>query len=308
MMQVVLARKTTQSQRVVELELRPLNGTPLPDWEPGAHLDLHLPEGLIRQYSLCDAVPGGEAWRVCVSLDPQSRGGSRAVHEMLQPGEIIEVSEPRNNFPFRPGTSQVFVAGGIGLTPLRAMITQAEAAGGDWELHYGVASRTELIHPEWLDSLGQRVHLYFADTDGFPDLTQILADRPQGVQVYACGPSGMLDAVQEAAAQHGIEELYTELFSADPVDTSGSSFEVRLERSDLTFTVDEGQTIMAVAEENGFEFPRSCEDGICGSCITDVLEGVPESRDHVLTDEEIAEGKLILPCVSRAKGRLVLDC
>lgn len=282
------------------IELRPLDGE-LPEWQPGAHIDVHLPEGLVRQYSLCGDPERADSWRIAVLREPEGRGGSRVMHEQLSPGMTLPVSLPRNNFPLEPARSYLFVAGGIGITPILPMVRAVAARGAAWTLLYGGRTRASMAFLEELERLeGGELLVRPQDEYGLLDLER--RDDDAETAVYCCGPPPLLEAVSRRWP-HARQERFT------PVEPAGDgSFQVRLARSGKVLTVPEHAALLDVLEEAGYEPDSSCRAGICGTCLLGVLDGEPEHYDDVLDDDERNSGQVILPCVSRAKtGFLVLD-
>ncbi|USQ84460.1 PDR/VanB family oxidoreductase [Streptomyces phaeoluteigriseus] len=288
------------------LTLRHPLGEPLPAWEPGAHIDLLLGPGLERQYSLCGDPADRSVWRVAVLREPLGRGGSAHVHERLRPGDTVRVRGPRNHFALRPAPRYRFVAGGIGITPILPMLAAAEAAGAEWSLLYGGRSRASMAFTGELERYGDRVTLAPQDEAGLLDLDSVLDALPEGTLVYCCGPGPLLDAVE---ARCPSDALHVERFRAKerPGGEDGG-FEVELARSGRTLTVAPGVSVLDTVRAAGVEVLFSCAEGTCGTCETDVLDGTPDHRDSVLTDEEREAGETMMICVSRCRGkRLVLD-
>ena len=300
---------------VVTLALRRLDDTPLPPWEPGAHVDLLLDDPALdgaptRQYSLCGDPADHHAWRVGVLREPESRGTSSHVHERLRPGDVVRVRGPRNNFPLVDSPRYLFIAGGIGITPVLPMIRAAEAAGADWRLVYGGRQRASMAFLEELAQYGDRVTVCPQDETGLLDLDGLLGTPQAGTRVYCCGPEPLLAAVEQRCAAWPAGALHVERFAArrltEPVRSA--AFEVVLEQSELTLTVPPDRSILSVVEEAGIGVLSSCTEGTCGTCETAVLAGSPDHRDSVLSDEEREANDCMMICVSRARGdRLVLD-
>ncbi|MFG2112383.1 PDR/VanB family oxidoreductase [Streptomyces sp. NPDC048718] len=302
---VRVARRTEPAEGVVQLRLE---GTGLPAWKPGAHIDLVLPSGTVRQYSLCGDPADGGAYTIATRLIEEAaggRGGSREVHEQLAVGTEIEIRGPRNRFPLAPAPAYVFVAGGIGITPVLPMVRAAEAAGAEWRLLYCGRSRATMPYAEEAEKLGQdgdRTTIAAEDTDGRPDLS-FLARLPAGTEVYCCGPDGLMDAVTAALPEGRSPHL--ERFSAARAE-GGTAFEVELRRSERTVAVAADQSVLSAVREVVPGLLYSCQQGFCGTCRQDVLAGEVDHQDELLTDEERAGSMLI--CVSRCAGeRLVLD-
>lgn len=298
----------TEVGPVVVLELADPDGAPLPPVEPGAHLDLLLPQGVVRQYSLCGGTPG--RWRLAVLHEPDGRGGSTAVHAGLTEGASVGIAGPRNHFAFDPGTAPVLlVGGGIGLTPLVPMATAARSAGLDYTLHVaGHPERLPFVE-ELLGEHGEHVVLHRSGLEERLDLDAVLAAAAPDTVVYCCGPQRLLEAAEAAAARHGLT-LHTEHFVPE---TQGAvlwegDFEVEFTLSGVTATVAPDRSILEVAEENGIFVLSSCQEGTCGTCETPVIDGVVDHRDSILTPAERERGDVMYVCVSRAAcPRLVVE-
>jgi ferredoxin-NADP reductase len=302
---VLVVARRDEAAGVVGVELALPSGGALPAWTPGAHIDVELPRGLTRQYSLCGDPADTGRWRIGVLREADGRGGSRWIADALTAGSTLRVRGPRNNFPLQSADRYVFVAGGIGITPLLPMIRAVDAAGADWVLHYGGRTRASMAFLSELSRFGARVRVYPQDEVGLLDLEAVL-DGPAAL-VYCCGPTGLIEAL-EARCPAGT--LRVERFTAAPVPAEGpdSAFEVVCERSGVTVTVPSGTTVLAAVEDAGIGVLSSCAEGICGTCETTVLEGEPDHRDSLLTEDEKAAGDTMLICVSRCRGaRLVLD-
>jgi ferredoxin-NADP reductase len=293
---------------VILLTLGRRDGAALPEWTPGAHIDLVLGDDLVRQYSLCGDPADRSRYQVAVLRAADSRGGSIAAHE-LQPGTSVTVRGPRNHFALKPSTRYVFIAGGIGITPILPMIAEAEARGAEWVLHYGGRSATSMAFVDLLAKYGDRVHLVPQDEHGLLDLAAILGTPAAGTLVYCCGPEPLLKAVEERCQRWPVNALHLERFDALDIDTSGdTAFELVLERSGKTLSVGADQTVLEVMRGAGIHVLSSCQEGTCGTCEQIVLEGEVDHRDSVLDEEEKASNECMMVCVSRCKGsRLVLD-
>jgi ferredoxin-NADP reductase len=307
---VRVAEKVRVADGVVTLTLAAPDGGRLPDWTPGAHVDLTLDNGLTRQYSLCGNRWDAHTYRVGVLLEPASRGGSRHVHELLEPGHTVGLGGPRNNFPLVPAESYLFVAGGIGITPILPMIAQAELVGADWRLLYGGRQRSSMAFLDELAVHGDRVLVRPQDEFGLLDLAGFLGTPRPGTRVYSCGPGPLLAAMEAACAGWPARTLHTERFVAAeqgaPVRTT--AFDVELHRSGRTVTVTPDVSVLEALGAAGVEVLSSCRQGTCGTCETTVLAGVPDHRDSLLDDAERAAGDCMYPCVSRScSDRLVLD-
>ena len=304
--ELVVARREFAAEGVLALTLRHPLGEPLPAWEPGAHVDVVLGPGLERQYSLCGDPADRSAWRIAVLREASGRGGSAHVHEQVREGDKLRVRGPRNAFRLEPAPGYRFVAGGIGITPILPMLAAAEAAGAPWTLLYGGRTRRSMAFTGELARYGDRVTLAPEDETGLLDLPSVLDDVPEGTLVYCCGPGPLLDAV-EARSPSGV--LRVERFRPKERRSGGDgAFEVELARSGRTLTVAPDVSVLDAVRAAGVEVLYSCTEGTCGTCETDVLEGEPDHRDSVLTEEERAAGETMLICVSRCRGgRLVLD-
>ena len=295
---------------VLTLELAAPSGLRLRDWTPGAHIDLVLPNGMTRQYSLC-----GDRWdpftyRVGVLREEVGRGGSAFVHDELAVGDLVGVGGPRNNFALVPADQYLFVAGGIGITPLLPMVRQADLLGADWRLLYGGRRRGHMAFLDELAEFGDRVQVVPQDEFGLLDLPAFLGAPRPDVRIYSCGPAPLLAAMEAVCADWPPHALRTERFLADdlggPVNTA--PFEVELARSGRTVVVPPDKTVLEAVGEVGVEVLSSCRQGICGTCETTVVSGEPDHRDSLLDDAERLAGDCMFICVSRARSdRLVLD-
>ncbi|MFE1798857.1 PDR/VanB family oxidoreductase [Streptomyces sp. NPDC059517] len=314
--ELVVGQRNLAADGVLALTLRHSLGEELPGWEPGAHIDVLLGPDLERQYSLCGDPADRRAWRVAVLREPEGRGGSAHVHRQLREGDKVRVRGPRNHFALKPSPRYLFVAGGIGITPILPMLAAAETAGADWTLLYGGRTRNSMAFQEELEPYGDRVRVFPQDEYGLLDLTGALGGTPRpDTLVYCCGPGPLLDAVEERCAGWPSGTLHVERFQPRDREVTafqGASgdveFDVVLERSGRTLTVPADATVLDTVRASGVEVLFSCTEGTCGTCETDVLDGTPDHRDSVLTDEERAAGETMLICVSRCLGkRLVLD-
>ncbi|MFE5942641.1 PDR/VanB family oxidoreductase [Streptomyces sp. NPDC056480] len=305
-LQLIVHRMTWEAEGVLSVELTHPDGKPLPAWTPGAHIDVHV-GGRIRQYSLCGDPHEQGAYRIGVLNEPASRGGSRHVHTRLRPGQSVTVSEPRNHFALEDAASYVFVAGGIGITPLLAMAREATRRGAEWRMVYGGRSRASMAFTAELALLEGEVTLVPQDELGHIDLDAVLTRLPGGALVYSCGPEPLLAAVEERCPA---DRLRLERFAAPTAERGGddAEFEVECRASGLTLRVDAHTSILDAVENAGIGVDSSCRDGICGSCETRVLDGTPDHRDFLLSETERTNGATMMICVSRcASGRLVLD-
>ena len=309
---VVVARKREVGEGIASFVFTPVEGR-LPTFQPGAHIDVHLPNGLIRQYSLVNGPGEQDRYVIGVKLEPASRGGSSCLHELVREGDVLAISEPRNNFPLRRDSFRtLLIAGGIGVTPLLSMAQALQVSSLDFALHYFAQSPEHVAFPDILEMLGDRLtlHLGLSPVETGSTLRSLLASPGEGENVYICGPGPMLDAARAAAAAAGWPDpaVHFEYFkNTRHLDTS-TTFEVELARSALTLTVPEGSSIMEVLRDNGVVVPSSCEQGACGTCVIPVLSGQPDHQDVYLNDSERTAGDRMAICVSRSlTPRLVLD-
>ncbi|WMX47413.1 PDR/VanB family oxidoreductase [Streptomyces roseicoloratus] len=299
---VLVTARSEPADGVVRLRLE---GTGLPDWQPGAHIDLVLPSGTVRQYSLCGDPAERDAYTIATRLveaGQGGRGGSREVHEQVHVGTELEIRGPRNRFPLAPAPSYVFVAGGIGITPILPMVRAAEAACADWRLLYCGRSRASMPFLDEVGETAERVTVVAEDEDGRPDLS-FLAGLPEATEVHCCGPEGLMDAVGAAMPEGRVARF--ERFSAART-APGTAFEVELRRTGRTLAVPADRSVLSVVREAVPGVLYSCRQGFCGTCRQRVLDGEVDHRDELLTDAERTDSMLI--CVSRCAGeRLVLD-
>ena len=311
--QLRVASRVVIAERTVALTLQDPDGLELPAWVPGAHIDLILGEEsdgdpLVRQFSLCSDPDDRSSWRIAVLLEESGRGGSKLVHDSLVEGSEVRVRGPRNAFPLGSAERYVFVAGGIGITPLLPMIRRTAASGvAEWDAVYVVRSRDRVCFGEELAGFGH-LQIHVGDEQGRLDLARLVAGCDATTDVYACGPPALLDALVEAH-RHASWNLHVERFAAVPtVAHEERAFEVELASTGQVLTVAADETILQVLRREGLPVEWSCKEGVCGTCETDVLSGTPDHRDSVLTDEEHAEGDTMMICCSRAFGeRIVLD-
>lgn len=308
---VVVSKRADLTSEVILLELKRADGGELPAWAPGSHIDLNLPNGLIRQYSLCGDPADRTTYSVGVFREPAGRGGSAYIHDSVHEGDEIEIKGPRNHFAFTPGERVIFIGGGIGITPLIPMMNEAVARGLEFELHYGGRSRSTMAYADDLvEQFGaDRVSLIPQDELGLIDLPAILGTPDDRTTVYSCGPAPMLDAVEKNCEKWPTGALHIERFAAKDIDTTGDTeFEVELTDSGLTLTIPADRSILDILDDNNIPIPSSCRDGTCGSCETFVTEGIPDHRDSVLSDAEKEKNDCMMVCVSRSKTpRLVLE-
>lgn len=312
--ELVVRRRDSAAEGVVRLELGRPDGAELPRWQPGAHIDLLLGDDLVRQYSLCGDPLDPGAWTIGVLLDPASRGGSRYVHDRLEPGTAVQVRGPRNHFPLVDAARYRFIAGGIGITPIMTMLEAVQRAGADWTLLYGGRTRASMAFADDLAArFPDRVTVWPQDERGLLDLASLLATPEDGTAVYCCGPEPLLAAVEQNCAHWPAGALHIERFAAKAVTAEQNAaaldeFEVVCQRSGVTITVPAGESVLELIEEAGVPITTSCYEGVCGSCIARVLEGTPDHRDSVLTTAQKDSGEVIILCTSRSKSpRLVVD-
>jgi vanillate O-demethylase ferredoxin subunit len=307
--EIVAARR--EAVDIVSLELTPSPGESLPPFAAGAHIDAHLPDGQIRQYSLVNSPRERNRYVIAVKLERNGRGGSRHLHERAPAGSRLRIGLPRNNFGLPPGDAPLLlIAGGVGITPIRSMIHEAEASGRSWRLHYAAHSRA---HAAFFDDLARygsdRVRFWFSEAGERLDLAGALADFDAEMHLRCCGPARLMEELEAATASWDPARVRFEWFhagsSADPPDLP---FEVELRRSGRRLIVPAGATLLDVLRENGIDVPYACHEGVCGTCETRVLAGKVEHRDHLLSREERAQSQTMMVCVSRARsGKLVLD-
>jgi ferredoxin-NADP reductase len=291
-------------------EFSRVDGKPLPPFEPGAHIDLHLPNGLVRQYSLVRPHPNPTTYTFGIKRDPASRGGSRHIHDEFRVGQTVKISPPRNNFALVENSELVIlIAGGIGITPIRCMVQRLVDLGRPWKLYYCCRSRADMA---FLDELAghNEAHFHVDDEHGGKvlDLGPIINDAPKSAHLYCCGPGPMLRAFEVATADWPQPQIHVEYFTAKQEPAKKGGFTVELQRSGQEFFIPEGKSILQVLLDEGVDVDYSCELGICGACEQRVISGIPEHRDAILSEEEQAENKRVMICCAGCKSeRLVLD-
>ena len=291
---------------------RRIDGAPLPPYQPGAHIDLHLQNGLVRQFSLVVPDSDSGSYMVGVKRDTASRGGSRYIFDHMKVGDEIKISPPRNNFSLVEDASHVvLIAGGIGITPIWCMAQQLDAQKRSWKLHYSCRSRDDMAFLAQLEKFGSdRVHLHFDDEANgkFLDIAAAIAEAPANARFYCCGPKPMLAAFEAAAASRPQGTVHVEYFTPKVEAATTGGFWVELARSGEEYFIPEGEKILEVLFEAGIDVDYSCELGICGACETRVISGIPEHHDSVLSEEEQATNEKVMICCCGCKTeRLVLD-
>ena len=315
---VRVARKTPEALDICSFELVAADGGKLPAFSAGAHLDVHLPGGPMRQYSLCNAPGETQRYLIAVLRDAASRGGSRAMHDEVQTGQLLQISAPKNHFPLSADSSatrSLLLAGGIGVTPLLAMAEQLSADHAGFDMHYctRAAERAAFAQRIAQSRFASQVHHHFDDGASAQklDLAALLSEPQSGVHLYVCGPRGFMDAVLSTARAQGWPEnrLHYEFFSAEVLHSdSDAGFEVKIASTGKVIAVAKDQSVTQALAAAGVEILTSCEQGVCGTCLTRVLAGTPDHKDSYLTPEEQAAGDQFLPCCSRSKSaQLVLE-
>ncbi|WP_208449105.1 PDR/VanB family oxidoreductase [Burkholderia anthina] len=315
-MKVKVINKHLEAQDIYRYELASVDGAPLPAFTAGAHIDVEVAPNLIRQYSLCSHPDERHRYEIAVLRAPGSRGGSEAMHDQIHEGDVITVSEPRNHFPLDPRAKRsLLLAGGIGVTPILSMAQRLSQQGADFEMHYCVRSEDSMAFrhrlaqaPYW-----DRVSAHF--DDGPPeqklDIGRLLSEQPPDTHLYTCGPTGFMTWILDSAANAGWgpERVHREYFGVAPsTSASDKAFSVKLVRSGKIIPVAPEQTVVAALSAQGVSIPVSCEQGVCGTCLTRVIAGEPDHRDMFLTDAEHALNDQFTPCCSRARSSmLVLD-
>lgn len=316
MLTVIVTGKTCEAEGICSFELSAADGTELPPFEAGAHIDVHLADGLVRQYSLCNDPRERQRYLISVLKDPQSRGGSQAMHELICTGQTLTISPPRNLFALEPNASRhLLFAGGIGITPMLAMAYTLAQQDVPFELHYCFRSSERAAFLPLLAQAPFAERVILHDDSGAPsqklDAAALLASPEAGSHLYVCGPSGFMNHVIDTAQHAGwpANQVHREFFAAALVDHGiDVPFEVELVRSGQIFQIPADRTVFEVLDEAGVAIASSCEQGICGSCVTRVLSGIPEHRDQFLSAAEQAANDQFTPCCSRARTpRLVLD-
>lgn len=314
---VKIEKRWNETQEIIGLKLVALGNELLPRFSAGAHIDIVTPAGMVRQYSLCGKPTVQDHYIVGILRDPKSRGASINIHEKCHEGDTLEISAPRNHFPLHPSGKSILIAAGIGVTPILSMSEELQSSNRDFELHYFTRSKSSAAFLPRINAspYSHLSHCYFDNEtpEHRPRLAEILNSPRKDSHVYICGPSGFIDFVRSVAKEYAWQEtnIHIEHFS-NQVTNSGSqndgSFDVRIASSGKVFTIPKDQSITQILANNGISIPVSCQEGVCGTCITPILSGKPEHRDAYFSEEEKTEGKLIMPCCSRAlSDELVLD-
>jgi vanillate monooxygenase ferredoxin subunit len=316
MMEVRVARKTFEAQDICTFELIDLSGGPLPHFSAGSHIDVEVTPGVVRQYSLCNDAKERHRYLIGILRDPNTRGGSARLHDHVSEGSVVRISEPRNHFPLVHGAERsLLIAGGIGVTPILCMAEQLAEAEADFEMHYCTRSQERTAFRERiLDSrFADKVHFHYDDGDPQQKVAipALLATPNSHTHLYVCGPSGFLDFVISTAKANGwaSSNVHFEYFAGKEVDASSDvSFQVKIASTGKLIPVTTDQSVTAALLANGIGVPMSCESGVCGTCVTRVLEGEIDHRDMYFTDDEKARNDQFTPCCSRAiSDLLVLD-
>lgn len=311
LIQVEITSRVQEADGIVSLELRAIDGSALPRFDAGAHIDVHVADGCVRQYSLCNDPAEDDRYRLGILLEANSRGGSSAIHASFAVGRQLAISAPRNNFRLvEDAKRSLLLAGGIGVTPLVAMAHRLQTLGADFAFHYCArsAARTAFQAELKQSSFADHVTLHIDDQGPPLDIEELLAGVGPGVHLYICGPAGFIEFVSAAAKRLGWPsgQVHLEHFAAE-IDASGEAFEVEARLSGVTVTIPGDKTIAQVLLAHGVDVPLSCEQGVCGTCVTEVMEGVPDHRDLFLSEDEHAANAEMAICCSRSRtARLVL--
>ena len=311
-LQVRVKRIGYEAESINSYELVTPDGGELPPFTAGAHIDLHLANGMIRSYSLLNDQSERHRYVIAVNNDATGRGGSKLVHESMRAGQVIEISAPRNNFALHEEAAHsILIAGGIGITPLLSMIRRLEALGRCWELHYATRTRLAAAFVDELNAMRPaNLHLTFDQEPQAKmiDLASIVKSARPEAHLYCCGPVSMLEAFEAATAGRPAGHVHVEYFKAREKPAADGGFEIRLARSKQTIAVQPGQTILDALLSAGVNANYACSEGVCGTCETRVIEGVPDHRDLFLSREEQQANKSIMICCSGSKSpTLVLD-
>jgi ferredoxin-NADP reductase len=309
LIKVFVSRKWFEAKRVVGIQLRTLDNSMLPQFTPGSHIDVYLPNGIIRQYSLCNDPLARDFYELGIGLSSESRGGSNYIHDRLVEGMVLNISGPRNNFPLIAGAkSFLFIAGGIGITPILPMLREAQRIGTSWTLLFAVKSFEDLPYRQKLAEFGESVQIHFdVENSSRVDLSSYLAAQNSTAHLYACGPSSMLQTISRLTTHFSPSHLHFESFSAGPKNATDlpRDFRIRLCNLRKELIVPAHKSILEVLEEDGISHSFSCREGLCRSCEVRLISGIPDHRDMVLSESERNAGASIIICVSRAKSELL---
>lgn len=298
-----------QAEDVLSLELCAVDGSSLPRWTPGAHIEIELGPGMVRHYSLCGSPNDNQSWRIAVLRERASRGGSKLIHEQIQAGDVVSARGPRNNFALVDSERYLFIAGGIGVTPILPMVHDVAERGKPWTLVYGGRTLQSMAFVEELGRAeGGDLHVMPEDEYGLLDLDHFLGTPRGTTAVYCCGPGSLIDAVEQRCHGWPGGALHLERFTPKNVSSNrpDGEFNVRLAQSGKCLQVPADKTLLEVLEEAGVQIANSCRAGICGTCELGVVAGIPEHNDDVLSDAERESNQVILPCVSRSKSALLV--
>ncbi|EJL35868.1 flavodoxin reductase family protein [Caulobacter sp. AP07] len=316
LMTVKVTRKNIEAEDIAVFELADPTGGDLPPFSAGSHIDVEVRAGLVRQYSLCNNPSERSRYVIGVLKDPRSRGGSAGMHEIGE-GQDLRISEPRNHFQLEHSAQRTLLfAGGIGVTPILCMAERLSALGADFEMHYCARSRARCAFHDRIraSTFAEKVHFHFDDQGQAHalDIDAVLGEPCLGTHVYVCGPTGYIDLVLRSAAAKGYadRQVHREYFSADPeaMFAEGGAFQIKISSTGQVFDIPADATVTDVLRDAGVDLPTSCAQGVCGTCITRVLDGVPEHRDFYLTNEEREKNDQFTPCCSRSKTpMLVID-
>jgi ferredoxin-NADP reductase len=308
---VVVSELRLESPQVISVCLSSIDGTELAPWEPGAHIDLKLPNSAVRQYSLVEAASNMSWYRIAVLRDNVSRGGSEYIHYFLRPGQTVEIDGPRNHFHMPPAGALTFVAGGIGIAPILPMIEKADRTGRSWHLHYASRSRDAMAFQRHLEGHGERVSLWPTEERGLMPLSTIVSRLANDESLLCCGPESMLSALGQCVVDSGMDlrRYHVERFKPRPKPAVvDHDVLVHARRSQVSTTVDPNTSLLDGLSRAGVRVSSSCKAGICGTCEVRILAGTPDHRDDVLTADQQAAGDVMMPCVSRAIGKeITLD-
>jgi len=315
LLDVRVKRVTVEAEDIRSFEFVDPRAKVLPPFTAGAHLDVHLPNGLVRQFSLCNDPREAHRYVVAVLREPGGRGGSACMHDVVREGDEVTITVPRNHFPLHEDARRhLLIAGGIGITPILAMVRRLAALGADYTLQYCTRSPQKTAFRTELTGEPFAGHVRFHHDGGDPakglDVRALLAQVETGTHVYCCGPIGLMHAVTDASRHWPLGTVHFEFFATDPSVAEGPNqgFEVEIASTGAVYQVPPDKTVLEVLRDMGHDVDSSCEEGLCGTCIVDVLEGEPDHRDLVLDDEEKKSNKLMTVCCSRAKSaRLKLD-